>query len=184
MTRWVALAAPLFVLASVGLRAESSKSAAAAAHVIAALEQRKADVISARLPGEDNRYVAAMRLGGTGLMLIEAPYPVPVLINERIWQGDHRGVYMMLNSTPPEGRWFFQDLGAAGLHEARADGEPFDLVYVSGALWLKLDGDWRGQKLSRDEYLQRFASADQRYAAGLAALKDALASAEPSAPPR
>ena len=184
MTRWLAFLLPLVVLAPVGLRAESSKSAAAAADVIAALEQRKADVISARLPGDDNRYVAAMRLGDTGLMLIEAQYSVPVLLNERIWQGDHRGVYMMLNSTSPKGRWFLQDLGAAGLHASRADGEPFDLIYDSGALWLKLDGDWQGQKLSRDEYAKRFAAADQRYAAGLTALKNALASAETSVQPR
>jgi hypothetical protein len=185
MRRWVAFPVLLFVLVSDELRADSSKSAAAAADLVAALDQRKLDVISTRLPGQQDRYVAAMRLAGTGLMVIEGRYTVPVLINERIWRGDHREAYVMLNSaSPSEGRRFIQDLGTPGLHEIPASGQPFDLLYDSGALWLKLDGDWAGQKLSREEYSKRFAEADERYAASLAALKDALASAETSAQPR
>ena len=185
MLRCVAVPVVLVVLASVGLRADSLTSKVAAKELVDALDQRKLDVISARLPGEKDRYVAAMRLAGTGLMVIEGQYTVPVLINERIWRGDHRDVYTMLNSgSSREGRRFIQDLGAPGLHEIRTDGEPFDLLYDSGSLWLKLDGDWRGQKLSREEYSKRFAEADARYAASLAVLKDALASAETSAQPR
>lgn len=64
----------------------------------------------------------------------------------------------MLNSASPrEGRRFIRDLRTPGLYEIPSEGQPLDLLYDAGALCLELDGDWRGQKLSREEYAKRFA---------------------------
>ncbi|MEO5822715.1 MAG: hypothetical protein ABIT71_19580 [Vicinamibacteraceae bacterium] len=178
MPRLLLLAAVLIALMPGALHA-GPRSPALAESLIAALDERKLEAISARLPGEGDRYVAAIRVADTGLMVIDAHYSVPALINERIWRGDHRDVYLALNSgSPREGRRFIQDLGPAGLHASRDDGVAFDLIYDSGALWLKLDGDWEGQKMSRQEYAKRVASADERYAASLKVLLDALAAVQ------
>jgi hypothetical protein len=73
-----------------------------------------------------------------------------------------------------KGRFFVMDLGADGLHY-RPDGDaPFDITYHSGAEQVAFDGDWKDQKMSREQYAQRFTVDDERYAKLLGALEREL----------
>lgn len=161
-------------LTAAGAWAQESRSAEPARALVQLLQSRGVDVAAARDPEDPNRFVAAMHLSGT-LLVVSAVYSVPVLLEQRIERGEHREVYMDLQGAAnPEGRLFVEDLQANGLHLAADPGQPFDIVFEHGRIQTTFNGDWSGQGLTESEYRSRFASADARYAKMLTALASAL----------
>jgi hypothetical protein len=67
-------------------------------------------------------------------------------------------------------------MAANGIPPASAKAEN-DIVYVNGVQQVMVNGDWRGQKLSKDEYQKHIDTADPRYAKMLEALVTQLKSA-------
>ena len=51
-----------------------------------------------------------------------------------------------------------------------------DIIYVNGVQQVMMNGDWRAQKLSKDEYQKHIDAADPRYAKMLEALLTQLKS--------
>ncbi len=97
------------------------------------------------------------------------------VFQQRIANRQYRDVYMDLQGPATQkGRLFVMDLGADGLRY-RPDGDVFDITYHSGADQVSFDGDWKDQKMTREQYDQRFKNDDERYARMLAALERELA---------
>jgi hypothetical protein len=155
--------------------AQQSASAAKAAAVTKLLDQHKLDAIAAQDPDQPDRFVAALYYPGAQLLAVSATHPMLQLFQQRIANRQYRDVYMDLQGPATQkGRLFVMDLGADGL-KYRPDGDVFDITYHSGADQVSFDGDWKDQKMSREQYDQRFKDDDERYARMLAALEHELA---------
>jgi hypothetical protein len=154
---------------------QTSLSATPAERLSRLLQERKLQHVAAVDPKERGRYVAAMRVGDSMVLLVTARYSAPVLLNERLFRGDHAGAYLELNgAADKDGKLFVQDLGAPGLHASREADKAFDIVYEAGAQRTAFDGDWKAQGMSKEDYLGAFREADGRYAHALEALLTAL----------
>lgn len=159
---WLALAAPA--------AAQQSASMPLAKELGALLDQKKLDSIAARMPGDENRFVAALYYPNSQLLVVSAQYSVPVLLQEHIWGRRYRDVYTALHSGgAAEGKFFVYDMAANGIPPSNAQPEN-DVVYVDGVQQVMINGDWRAQNLSKDEYQKRIDAADPRYAKMLEAL--------------
>ncbi|MBI1875144.1 MAG: hypothetical protein HYZ58_07725 [Acidobacteria bacterium] len=166
--RAVMMVVPLVIVAGLA-EAQEAKSVALAKQLVDLLNQKKLDSIAAPKPGAKDEFVGAL-VFPTQLLVVSARYSVPVLLTEKLGQKDYRGVYIDLNSASvPESKVFVDDLGANGLKAKREEGEPFDSI-DSGGKTLRLDSDWKKQKMSEDEYMKAFADADAMYSAMLSAL--------------
>jgi hypothetical protein len=163
--------------------AESSRSTDPARALLRTLQEKRLTHAAAQDPSEPGRYIAVMRIGDGQLLVVSARYAQPALMNERLYRGDYEGVYRELNAAGDrDGKLFVQDLGEPGLSLRRQDGEPYDVVYDAVVKRTAFDGDWKAQKLSKDDYRAACDSADERYAKALAALVASLAS--PSSAPK
>lgn len=155
--------------------ADSFRSAGPAQRLVQTLQQKQLAHAAAKDPSEPGRYVAAMRVGDGLLLVVSAHYAQPALLNERLYRGDYEGVYRELNAAGDRaGKFFVQDLGEPGLALRRKDGEPYDVVYEAVVKRTAFDGDWKAEKLSRDDYQAACDAADHRYAEVLQALVAAL----------
>jgi len=166
-----ARAAAVLVVVSVAVPAlaQDSKSAPLAKQLTTALEAGKLDCIAARDPAAPDVFVAALYFPGT-LLVVSGKYAVPQLLNDRLIKKEYRDVYMDLNgASAADSKVFIQDPGADGLHAKREENQPFDIVEIAGKQTM-FNSDWKGQKLSEQDYMKAFADADQRYAQILAAL--------------
>jgi hypothetical protein len=151
-----------------------SSSAEEARTLAARLERRQLQTFAARVPETANRYVAAMKAGPL-LLVVEAAYAQPALLNEQLWRGDFDAVYRTLNTGGERaGKLFIQDMGADGLHATRAESGAFDVVFEAVVTRFAFDGDWKAQGRTRDEYGRAFAELDRRYAGLLRTLIAAL----------
>jgi hypothetical protein len=149
---------------------QESKSAALAKQLAAALDAAKLDSIAAKDPSDADTFVAALYFPGTTLLVVSAKYTAPQLLEARLEKKEYRDTYIDLNSASvPASKVFIQDAGADGLKAKHEEGHAFD-SYDSGGKTLTLDGDWRRQKLSEQDYMKAFSAADERYAAILTAL--------------
>jgi hypothetical protein len=152
--------------------AQSWTSPAEARALVAALQARALEAAAAPDPADPSRFMAALLLPGQ-LLVVSGAHPAPEAVRSRLTAGDHRGVYLDLQSSPDAAsRFFVHDLNADGLGIA-ATGEPFDNVYTSAGS-LSCDGQWKAAKLREDEYLDRVRDADGRYAGILRALVQAV----------
>lgn len=150
---------------------ESSRSAGPAQRLLETLQQTQLRHAAAKDPSEPGRYVAAMLVGEGQLLLVSARYAQPVLMNERLYRGDYEGVYRELNAAGArEGKLFVQDLGRPGLAIRSEDDQPYDVVYHAVVKRTAFDGDWKAQKLSKEEYRIACEAADERYARALETL--------------
>jgi hypothetical protein len=171
-----------FVLALISLtigaspvRGESSRSAGPAQRLLDTLQQKQLRHIAAQDPSEPGRYVAAMLVGDGQLLVVSARYAQPALMNERLYRADYEGVYRELAAAGErDGKMFVQDLGRPGLAVRREQDEPYDVVYDAVVKRTAFDGDWKAQKLSKDEYMTACETADERYAKALERLVAAL----------
>ena len=164
----------LSVLLVSGASAQETKSAALAKQLAAALDAAKLDSVAAKDPDQPDRYVAALYLPGSQLLVVSARYTAPALLNDKLAKKDYREIYIDLQSASiPETKVFIQDPGADGLKAKRAEGQAFD-TYEIGGKRTAFDGDWKSQKLAEEEYLKAFSAADEQYSRMLTALISAV----------
>jgi hypothetical protein len=165
----IALAATMIVAPlALPAFAQGGKSPSVAVELAQLMESRKLDSVAARLPGQDE-FVAALYFPGQ-LLVVWAKYSAPALLNEKIAKGDYRDVYIDLNSASiADSKILITDLGADGLKARREENQPFDAQDIGGKSF-QFDGSWREDKISEEEYMKAFASADDAYAKALSVL--------------
>jgi hypothetical protein len=165
----VALSLCLAALSASTAQAQDAKSVALAKQLATALTAAKLDSIAARDPAAPDVFIGALYFPGQ-LLVISAKYSVPAYLTERLGNKQYRDVYLDLNgASVASTKVFFQDAGADGLRADRNGDQPFD-TYDHDGKQIAFDADWKKQKLSKDDYLKEFATADERYSQMLQAL--------------
>jgi hypothetical protein len=168
------LTAVLAITVSATALGQDSTSSALAKQLAAALAAAKLDSIAAKDPAAPDVYIGALYFPGVQLLVVSAKYTVPALLNDKLAKKEYRDVYIDLNSASvPESKIFVEDLGAEGLKAERNENQPYD-SYEAGGKRIVFDGDWKKQKMTKDEYMKAFAAADERYSKMLEALLNAL----------
>jgi len=158
------------LLAPSALCAQESKSAAVVSELTRALDEMKLDSIAAR-QGPD-KFVAALYIAGSQLLVVAAKYSVPDRLDLLISQKQYQEVYADLSSASEQAtKVFVMDLGANGLKFKRQDNEPFDTVDTSSGS-VAFNGE-RGQ-LSDEDYRKAFTTSDEQYASMVQALVAAI----------
>ena len=153
-----------------------SQSAGAVARLKSSMDSLKLEAIAVRDPEGTGRYIAALYMPGSQLLVVSAPYSVPALLDKKIAAGDFMDAYIDLQSVADrKGHFFVIDMQADGLKRVGNEGEAFDSTSIEGAPPLAFDGKWDAQKLTEEEYNARFARDDARYVRLLNALSIALA---------
>jgi hypothetical protein len=150
--------------------AQDSKSAPLAKQLASALDASKSDSIAAKDPANPDTYIGALYFPGFEILVIGGKYSAPALLDARLAKKEYKDVYVELNvAIMPDTKVFIEDMGINGLAPDREENQPFDSIELAGKK-TALDGDWRRQKLSEDDYMKAFAAADERYAQMLTAL--------------
>jgi hypothetical protein len=154
---------------------EPSQSAVPAASVKARLEQLKMDSIAARDPDEAGRYIAALYVQDSQLLVITAPYRVPAVLDKLIASGNYMEAYLNLQAVADhKGHFFVVDSLADGLRKLPAVDQPFDSTTIDGSVMVMFDGKWDAQKLNEGAYNAMFEKDDVRYARMLTILSNEL----------
>jgi hypothetical protein len=150
--------------------AQAPSSASLTRQLTDTLTARHADAWAVRDPSDPARFIAALYVPGSQLLVVATPYAAPEVIDARVAQRDYRQAYIDLQTaTAPAGRFFVQDMNADGFAVDGARGS-VDIVYRDGTERTILNGDWKAQKLTEAEYVQRRADAEARYVSMLTAL--------------
>jgi hypothetical protein len=165
------LAAAVVVFSiSTAASAQESKSAPLARQLAAALDAAKLDSIAAKDPSAPDVFFAALYFPGVQLLVVSGKYSVPQLLAERLLKKEYRDTYLDLNgASVPTTKLFLEDPGADGVKAKREENQPFDSYEADGKR-LMFDGDWKKQKMSEQDYMKAFATADERYTQILTAL--------------
>lgn len=151
------------------VHAQDSKSAPLVKELTDLLQQRKLDSIAARHPAADDQFVAALYFPGQ-LLVVTARSVAPTVVNEKLYRGEFRDVYIDLNSASiPESRVMISDGGADGLRPRREANLPFDTHDADGKS-IRFDGNWREDRMSENDYMARYLAAEEAYIAALTAL--------------
>jgi hypothetical protein len=149
--------------------AQTVKSLAIAKDLTAALDAKKLDAVAARIPGDGDRYAAALYFPGVQLLVIAGKYPQPTLMEPQVGMKQYRDIYTELSGTvAKESKIFVLDMGAPGLTQKKTDGY-FD-TWTQGDKHVAFDGNWVAQKISEADYNKRFTDADVEYTKILEAL--------------
>ena len=144
--------------------AQESRSAPLVKQLTALLDTAKLDAFAAKDPGQPDRYVAALYFPGMQLLVVSARYQAPVLLDEKIGHRNYRDVYIDLGSAfIRDTKDFIEDLGANGLAPKREGGQAYDMVTLTGGQFT-FDGEYKKHKLTQEDYLKAFATADEKYA--------------------
>jgi len=172
--RMIAGAAAAFAVVASGVAAaQESKSAVLAQELAKLLEQKQLTTIAAKgvvSGGEADRYVAAMLFPGMQLLVVSARYSAPPYMTEKLLKKSYQDIYIDLNSASiPGSRVFITDLGIDGLRAKREENHPYD-SYEAGGAALAFDGEWRKKKMSEDDYMKKFSSAEDAYVQALTQL--------------
>lgn len=170
MTRVAVVAAVLVLSLSATALAQDAKSVALVKELAAALDGAKLDSIAAADPSNPGTYVAALYFPNMQLLVVSAKYSAPLIMNDKLTKKDYRDVYIDLNSASvPETKIFIEDLGADGLKAKREENQVFDTFDAAGKRTV-FDSDWKKQKLTEQDYMKAFSSADDEYSKILTAL--------------
>jgi hypothetical protein len=149
---------------------QDGKSAALAKQLAAALDAAKLDSVAAKDPTAPDTFIAALYFPGAQLLVVSAKYTAPQLLDARLLKKEYRDTYLDLSSASvPDTKIFVQDAGADGIKAKREENQAFD-IYESAGKPTAFDGDWKRQKLSEQDYMKAFSSADDRYSGMLTAL--------------
>jgi hypothetical protein len=163
--------------------AEEATSAVLARQLTEALAARQVDAWSARDAGDSERFVAALHVPGTQLLVVSARPTAPESLTYRLGLKDHRQVYVELQSSAvPSGKFFVQDMAADGFNLDEGKGATVDVVYENVTTRTLLNGDWKAQKLTEAEYVRRRTAAESRYVAMLSSLLASMNDAPASGP--
>ena len=145
--------------------AQESQSAAAAATVKGLFEQLKLTSIAGKDPEEPGRYVAALYIADSQLLVISAPFAVPAAMDKILADGNYMEAYQSLQSVVNrKGHFFVVDMLNDGLKRVNEPDQAFDSTTTDGGTAIQFDGKWGDQKLSESDYDARFAKDDARYA--------------------
>ena len=154
--------------------AQESKSAALAKQLAAALDAAKIDSVAAADPSEPGTFVAVLYFPNTQFLAVSAKYTVPQLLNDRLAKKEYRDVYIDLNSASvPQSKIFIEDVSADGLKAKREENQPYD-TFEMGGKRTAFDSEWKKQKLTEQEYMKVFSTADDQYSRILTALLSQL----------
>ncbi|MGE3840313.1 MAG: hypothetical protein AB7I50_01875 [Vicinamibacterales bacterium] len=135
------------------------------AYRYAALDAHGLSAVAARAPDSVGRFIAALYVSDSQLLVLSAEYPVPALFDGRLQRREFQEAYVDLQgASPPQGRFFVHDMQADGLGRVCGSGEPFDVLFERGTERTAFDGDWAGQGLTEAGYDERYATAEARYA--------------------
>jgi hypothetical protein len=111
-----------------------------------------------------------MNIPGVQLMVVGAKYPAPPALDAKLQTKAYRDIYLDLSGAGLEQRVYIEDAAADGLKvRRRNDSDPIDRAEVAGKQ-IVFDYDFKRQKMSLDDYLKTFESADDRYSNLLHAL--------------
>jgi hypothetical protein len=142
----------------------ASHSATIATELATALSEQRLHAIAAQDPDEPDRFIAALFVADSQLLVVSARYPLPSLLKARLAQKQYRDVYVDLSDASIADSILFQDMNADGLC-ARRD-QAADIVYEGSHTAKIFDGDWDKHK-SDKTYEQRFVVMDQQYSRAL-----------------
>jgi hypothetical protein len=143
--------------------AQTAASVAAARELAQALDAAKLDSIAAPDPSEQGRFVAALYFPGAQLLVVSARYAVPPLLLDKMNSKNYRDIYIDLNAASVAGtKVFVIDQNADGLAVRPGDQQAPDM-YENGEKQISFDGEWRKAKMTEQDYMKAFATADQRY---------------------
>lgn len=152
-------------LAPLAAAEEPSQSAAPAATVKGLFDQLKLTSIAGKDPEEAGRYVAALYIADSQLLVISAPFAVPAAMDRYIAAGDYMEAYQSLQSVVShKGHFFVVDMQNDGLKPVNEPDQAFDSTTTDGGAAIQFDGKWDAQKLSEADYRAKFAKDDARYA--------------------
>jgi hypothetical protein len=148
------LVAAICVLSAAALLAQSdSQSSDAARELARALDAHHLDAVAAPDPQGTNRFIAALYIAPSQLLVVSAPSAAAEAVALEVRQGKYRDVYLDLQSSPEnEGKLFVHDMDADGLN--RTGKATRDNVYESGRL---ID-------LTKGKGAEQFGKADAEYA--------------------
>ena len=159
--------APTGVIPASMYTLESERRAASAAAVkplLRVFNQTGQRAVAVMDPREDGFFVAAVYTG-TDLFLVRAHHPAAEELSQRIRAGQQQRVFFALRATPtPTGKFYVFDAGADGIHATARSGDAVDEVREEDVRVVRFSGDASGQHLTRLEYAEKLAEADQRYA--------------------
>ena len=168
-------AAAIAMMPAMPSASDQSLSAAPAATLTASLDRLKLDAIAARDPEDPGRYIAALYIPGSQLLVVHARHPSMDGIRQRLAARQFREVYLDLQGTPTrEGKFFVQDARADGILSALPGSGDVDVLYEDGQRQILFNGDMIAQHLTAAEYDAKLASADSRYARMLTLLTSAV----------
>ena len=164
------LAGVLAMSLSATALAQDAKSAALAKQLAAALDAAKLDSIAVKDPSAPDIFIGALYFPGVQLLVVSAKYTVPVLLVDKLAKKEYRDVYIDLNSASvPDSKIFIEDPGADGIKSKREENQAFDQCEIAGKRTM-FNGDWKTQKMSEQDYMKAYSTADDRYSQILAAL--------------
>jgi hypothetical protein len=139
----------------------ASHSAPLATELARALAEQRLNAIAAQDPDEPDRFIAALFIADSQLLVVSARYASPSLLKARLAQKQYRDVYLDLSGAPiATTSVLFQDMNADGL--CVHPDQMTDIVYDKSDTPMVFDGDWNKHK-SDDTYEERFMAADQEY---------------------
>ena len=176
----VAAACLIAVSLVTGLTAQAPAPAASGAKVAefaALLVSKKLEAFAIKDPrstAEKPRYVAALLIPNSQLLLVAATHTKFMDIEYYLHKKDFMKAYNDLNTNPASiERFFVEDVLADGLVAVPKRNAPADAVKI-GTENRNFDGDFidpkrrnPNNKITQDVYLKNFAEADQRYAAAI-----------------
>ena len=169
-SRWIATIALLLGISLPGA-AQTPSSASLAKELVGVLEERQLQDVAARLQDGDDWFAAALYVPKSELLVVIARYPVPVLLQEQIYNHKYRDAYMALHGAGiSQGKLFVEDIGANGLAAKTGEDGRFDIIYKGVTQRTLLTGDWKEQKISEGEYNERFDAVEATYTEALTAL--------------
>jgi hypothetical protein len=152
--------------------AQDSKSSTAAKQLAETMDRLKLDSIAAMDPSEKDTFVAALYFQGAQLLVVSAQYTAPSLLVSKLEKKEYRDTYIDLNAASvPASKIFVMDHGADGLMPRPGDSQGAD-SWEQANKTTAFDGDWRRAKITEDEYLKSFSTADERYARMLTLLAE------------
>ena len=160
-------------LSALAAQAQAPSSATLARQLTDALTARHVDAWAVRDPSDPARFIAALYVPGSQLLVVSTPYAAANVIDARLTQKDYRQAYIDLQSAAVRaGKFFVQDMNADGF--AAEGSDSVDIVYRDDTERTVLNGDWKAQKLTEADYARRRADAETRYVGMLSALVASL----------
>jgi len=173
------LACVLIGSAGPAAAAGPEQSPKTATGLVSLMKSQGLSAVAATDPTDPGRVVAAMLIPDVQLLVVGARSTATPYLEAQIAKGEYGDVYATLNSTAvADTKVFFQDMGCDGLTNAN-DG--VDVMYERGTAQTIFDGDWKRQKMSRQDYEEKLQKADAEYTRLLTLLTEHLQAAPASA---